>query len=336
MKSRHFTIPVFIPDLACPFACVFCNQKKISGVQSVPEPKDVKGIIERHLQTIPEKGSEIELGFFGGSFTGLPLRIQENYLKEVASYLKKGIIKGIRLSTRPDFITIGILNMLKSYGVSTIEIGAQSFDEEVLRKSGRGHSTSQIIGASEMIINSGFRLGLQMMIGLPGDTLEKTIHAAESVVKCGASETRIYPVLVIQDTVLEKLYRRGKYEPLSLEEAVFRCAKVFKIFEKTDITILRMGLHPSEGLIDKTSLVAGPFHVSFKELVLSELWKQEFKRITEEVVSENILITVPEDQLKHAIGYNSSNRNMLAKRYKKIDFIGCPELNGRNFYADHN
>jgi histone acetyltransferase (RNA polymerase elongator complex component) len=336
MKTRHFTIPIFVPDLACPFTCIFCNQKKISGVQDVPEPVDVKTIIEKHLQTIPKNGSEIELGFFGGSFTGLPLQIQENYLKQVAPYLEQRVIKGIRLSTRPDFINKEILALLKSFGVSTIELGAQSFDDEVLKASGRGHTSKQIVKASEMIVSSGFRLGLQMMTGLPGDSLDKTINTAERIVKSGATETRIYPVLVIKETALELMYSQGKYSPLSLEEAVFRCAEVFRIFEKSNITILRMGLHPSEGLIDKTSLIAGPFHVSFKELVLTELWRQELERYTETNISEKIAITVAENQIKHAIGYNSSNRKMLEKKHKRVDFIGSSELNGRNFYADHN
>lgn len=334
MKTRHFTIPVFVPDLACPFTCIFCNQKKISGVQDVPGPECVKPIIDRHLQTIPLNGSEIELGFFGGSFTGIPLQMQEDYLKQATSYLEKGIIKGIRLSTRPDFINVKILDLLKSYGVSTIELGAQSFDDTVLKHSGRGHTSKQIIEASEMIVDSGFQLGLQMMTGLPGDTREKTIYTAESIVKYGASETRIYPVLVIKDTALETLYLTGKYKPLSLEEAVFLSAEAFRIFEKNNITILRMGLHPSEGLIGKTSLVAGPFHVSFKELVLSELWKQELERFTKDVASENIQITVAADQLKHAVGYSSANRKMLEHFYKHVDFIGSAELNGRTFYAD--
>lgn len=336
MKTRHFTIPIFVPDLACPFTCIFCNQKKISGIQDIPAPADVKIIIDRHLQTIPKNGSVIELGFFGGSFTGLPLQIQGNYLKQVAPYLEQGVIKGIRLSTRPDFIKEDVLKLLKEYGVTTIELGAQSFDDEVLKASGRGHTSRQIVEASEMIVNSGFRLGLQMMTGLPGDSLDKTINTAESIVKCGAVETRIYPVLVIKDTALELMYNQGKYTPLLLEETVYRCAEAFRIFEKNSITILRMGLHPSEGLIDKTSLIAGPFHVSFKELVLTELWRQELERYAEINVSERIVIMVAEDQLKHAIGYNSSNRKMLEKKYKWVDFIGSSELNGRNFYADHN
>ncbi len=335
MQTRHFTIPIFIPDLACPFTCIFCNQKTISGVQDVPSPDDVKAIIEKHLATIPQNDSEIELGFFGGSFTGLPLQMQKNYLLQVKHYLEMGIIKGIRLSTRPDFITEEILDMLKMHGVNTIELGAQSFDDEVLKASGRGHSAQQIIEASEMIIRRGFRLGLQMMTGLPGDTLEKTIHTAQSIVTCGASETRIYPVLVIKDTSLEVLYNKGKYEPLTLKEAVFRCAEVFRIFEKNNIIILRMGLHPSEGLIEKTSLIAGPFHVSFKELVLSELWKQEFQGITENNKSEKISITIAADQVKHAIGYESTNRRMLEKIFKHVDFIGSSELKQREFHADY-
>lgn len=196
---KHYTIPIFIPELACPHQCVFCDQRKISGQQEIPNIDDINKKIKAYLKTIPEKRSRVEIGFFGGSFTGLPMDQQEMYLKAAAEFVKGRRVEGIRLSTRPDYINREILDLLKKNKVITIELGAQSMDPGVLAKSGRGHSVEDIEKASKMIIDDGFELGLQMMIGLPGDTLEKAKHTAKKIVELGARNTRIYPTLVIKE-----------------------------------------------------------------------------------------------------------------------------------------
>ncbi|NOX86607.1 MAG: radical SAM protein, partial [Chlorobi bacterium] len=160
---KHYTIPVFIPELACPFQCVFCNQRKITGKQLVPDDDEIIQTIESHLQTFKEKERKVEIGFFGGSFTGILIQQQQHYLELVQPYFEKGDIQGIRLSTRPDYINSGVLKLLKAMNVSTIELGAQSFDEEVLKRSFRGHTAKQTTETAKQILDHGFDLGLQMM-----------------------------------------------------------------------------------------------------------------------------------------------------------------------------
>ena len=232
MKKQHFNIPVFIPELACPFQCIYCNQQKISGRLKIPSPKEIDRIIIDHLNTISKNKSEIELAFFGGNFTGIPVNEQEEYLKLVQPYINSGQISGIRLSTRPDYINNKVLELLKKYNVKTIELGAQSLDDDVLKLSKRGHTAKDTERASEIILKAGFSLGLQMMIGLPGDTLGKSIFTAKKIIELGADNTRIYPALVIKDTKMEKMYAEGKYHPLSLEDAVRWSKELLLIFEK--------------------------------------------------------------------------------------------------------
>jgi len=334
MKIRHFTIPVFIPMQACPFRCIFCDQEKISGHVKSPAFEEVNQIIEKHLATIPAENSIIELGFFGGTFTGLPLHQQETYLNAAKPYIETGKISGIRLSTRPDFIDDEILLFLKKHGVKTIELGAQSMNNEVLKKSGRGHSVADTITAAELIIKNGFRLGLQMMIGLPGDTLEHSLFTAGKFVELQAKDVRIYPLVVIKGTALEKLYRTGKYIPLSLDEAVKNTSEVYKIFESAGVNIIRTGLHPSEGLLSGDDLVAGPFHVSFKELVLTQLWREILSKIQKPENSSQISISVAAKELNYAIGYQASNKNVLLEKFQKVNFKIDEILKNREYHVN--
>lgn len=326
MCKKIYIIPIFIPELACPFQCLYCNQQKISGVIQSPNVKEIIDTIELHLETMP-KSAHIELAFFGGNFTGIPMREQENYLKIAQPYIKSGLIKGLRLSTRPDYINAEVLELLKKYKVDTIELGAQSFDEEVLKCSKRGHNTMDIFKAVELIKIFGIKFGLQMMIGLPGDTKEKAIKTAEKIIELNADNTRIYPTLVIKDTKLAAMFKKGEYKPLSMKEAINWCASIVEIFEKSSVKVLRVGLHPSEGLLDGSELVAGPFHQSFRELVLSEIWRRKLRMIDQ--ISDSIRICVNPKELNYAVGYNSSNKKFLLNKFKKIAFIADSNLKGR-------
>ena len=331
MPQKHYTIPVFIPELACPNRCVFCNQQKISGQILIPGEDEIIAQIEKYLPGF-KPDAHIEIGFFGGSFTGVPVHEQEHFLQIAQPYLLSGRIHGIRVSTRPDYISAEKLDLLKLYGVTTIELGAQSLDEEVLLKSKRGHSIRDVENAASLIKEYGFSLGLQMMTGLPGDTLEKTLMTAHRIVALGADNTRIYPALVIKNTELEDLYRAGLYTPLSLDEAIDRVKQIIPIFDEAGITILRIGLHPSEGLLNGDDLVAGPFHPSFKELAETALWTDLFKSIPVLPLSDFLLeITVPEGQRNVAIGYQAVNKKRLELKYKKVKFIEDDQLQYHQF-----
>lgn len=319
---KHFTIPIFVPELACPNRCVFCNQHSISGCQKQPEPAEVREIILQHLKTIPENDSHIDVGFFGGSFTGIDTNLQEQYLSIANEFLVAGNVHGIRLSTRPDYINPDILTVLQRYGVSTIELGAQSLNDEVLLLSGRGHKVADVERASELILSAGFKLGLQMMTGLPGDTPQLSLQTARRIVELGATCTRIYPTLVIKGTELEQRWRSGEYQPQSLDEAIELAARLMDIFYYAGVEVIRVGLHPSEGLLDGSEMLAGPFHPSFRELVKTFIWKQKLVKLIEQYPQGGkIWIPVPPDELRHAIGYNSENRKMLQEHFINAEFF---------------
>ncbi len=332
---KHYNIPIFIPEMACPHQCVFCDQKKISGQQHIPDIQAVKDKIESYLETIPAKRSRVEIAFFGGSFTGIPIDIQKAYLETAAKYVNGSRVEGIRLSTRPDYINEDILNLLKKYKVKTIELGAQTLDEEVLAKSGRGHNIEDVENASKMIIEAGFELGLQMMIGLPGDTREKALHTAKRIIELGAKNTRIYPCLVIKGTQLEGLMEMGKYTPMRLTEAILWVKDLYLLFEEANVNVIRIGLHPSEELDPNHSLVGGPYHPSFKELVMTEIWKEHLFERIEFKPDKAIIIYVPHDQLNFAIGHKSENSQLLSNHFLSVKIKTDVKLIKRAFYVDY-
>lgn len=318
LKSNHSNIPIFLPELACPHRCVFCNQSHISGQKSIPSFQDVTDTIEKYLKTIP-RNSTIQIAFFGGSFTGLPISIQKDYLQLAQPYITSGVVSGIRISTRPDYITNEILEMLSDYGVTEIELGAQSIDDDVLKASGRGHSSNDIRQATRLILAKNIHLGLQMMIGLPGDSLEKSLQTANTIIELGAHSTRIYPTLVVKDTPLAMLFEQGKYSPLSIDEAIAWTKELYLLFERNNVTVLRTGLHPNEEFNSKTSLLGGPYHPSFKELVLSSIWMDLFEQSLPQGKGK-LTVFVSEEEINHAVGYNSSNKKKLKEKYGWINF----------------
>ncbi|NOY50570.1 MAG: radical SAM protein [Chlorobi bacterium] len=317
---KHYNIPIFVPELACPFRCAFCNQEKISGQKKIPYDKEIIETIENHLSSFREKNRKVNIAFFGGSFTGIPLPEQEHYLKLAQPYIKSGEINAVRLSTRPDYINDEILGLLRKYHVETIELGAQSLDDEVLKKSFRGHTVKQVEDAARLIVKRGFKLGLQMMIGLPGDTLEKSIATARKIISLGAENTRIYPALVIKDTPMHRWYEQGKYIPLSLGEALNITKQLIPIFEQAGLNVIRVGLHPSEGLISGDELIAGPFHVSFKELVLTDMWSDKLNFLKNGNKKGKLEIIVPKSEINYAIGYRAKNKINLLKYYKTVRY----------------
>lgn len=314
----------------CPFDCIFCNQRNITGQQHVLSDKEIRMKIEKNLETIPNENRQVEIAFFGGSFTGLPLEKQKHYLQLVQPWIESGVVTGIRISTRPDYINHDVLAMLKAFGVNTIELGVQSMDDEVLRNSGRGHTAEDVRQAATMIRNGGFSLGLQMMIGMPDDTFEKSLQTTREIIDLGARSTRIYPTLVIKNTTVEKLYRHKKFEPLSLEEAVEWCSRIVPLFEYAGVKILRLGLHPSEGILHGNDLIAGPFHVAFGEMVYSKIWFNILNEL-ESNTNADITIFVNPTQLNHAIGHGGMNRKMMEGRFRRISFRGNEELQNRQF-----
>lgn len=331
---RHFNIPVFIPELACPFRCVYCNQFSMTGNGKAPDIDEVTSIIDTHLTTLHPGKGRIEVAFFGGSFTGLEWKMQLQYLDAVQPYLQEGRVEGIRLSTRPDYIAEKNLSRLKEMGVVAIELGAQSLDDEVLKRSGRGHTAEDVVNASGLIKLWGFELGLQMMTGLPGDSVEKSLQTAREIVKLKAETTRIYPTLVIRDTPLEDLFNKGLYAPQTIESAVDLSARLFEVFSHADVKILRMGLHPSEGFFTGESLVAGPFHPAFGELVLSKIWHHRLFHLLETRQERAITIVVNPSEINVAIGHKAGNKKFLLNHFNKVKFVASREVPKGEYHVD--
>ena len=327
--NQFRTIPVFVPELACPNRCTYCNQHLISGQLQMPSEKEIVEKIETHLNTFPPN-VHVEVGFFGGNFTGIETEAQESLLKIIQPYIRQGKIHAIRLSTRPDYIDEERLTLLKKYGVKTIELGVQSTDDEILSLTNRGYNSQCVEKSSKLIREFGFDLGLQMMIGLPGDTKEKSFQTARKIIELGATQTRIYPTLVIEGTELATQYLKGEYSPLSIEEAIDRTKEIVLLFERNNVTILRVGLHPTEGFISGTDFLAGPFHVSFKELVLTEIWHDLLKDIPFDKEKE-LIIEVPKREINYAIGYQGKNKKFLEERLKKVQFVPSQNIETRSF-----
>ena len=314
---KHYNIPIFLPELACPYRCVYCNQFSITGLNDIVKTEDVKTIIDNHLASFKEENRFVEVAFFGGNFTGLPLQMQNDYLDAVQPYLDKGLINGIRCSTRPDYITLQRVQEITRLGMRNIELGAQSTNNEVLEICKRGHTYNDIVEASQIILSEGITLGLQMMIGLPSSEEENDLQTAKDIVNLGAKETRIYPCIVVKDTELAAMYRSGDYEALSIEEAVRRSAKLYSYFTENDVKVLRIGLHTSDEL-DNEAYVAGPYHKNFAEMVFSNIWKEKLTNI--KTGSKNIIINVPESQINHAIGWKGENKKLLLERFDGVEF----------------
>ncbi len=257
-------ISLFIPHLGCPHKCSFCNQNTITGKQSQPSADDVRSAVETALK---KKNYDYEIAFFGGSFTAIDREYMLSLLKAAYDYVKDGRVNGIRISTRPDCIDEEVLDILKKYGVTSIELGAQSMDDEVLRANFRGHTAEDVENASRLIKSFGFELGLQMMTGLYLDTDEKAVQTAQKIIDLAPDTIRIYPTVVLKNTYLAKLYEDELYKPQTVDDAANLCTKIVPMFEKAGIRVIRLGLHSSPEL--KKNMIAGAFHDSFGEIVKS-------------------------------------------------------------------
>jgi len=264
-------IPFFIPHSGCPHQCVFCNQKKITGESRQADAAAIPQTVRKYLDS--HTGQEpVEIAFYGGSFTALPFESQRTYLNAASPFLASGKIQGIRLSTRPDAISRGTVSLLQEYRVSTVELGAQSMDDSVLIRSGRGHTTADTRNAARLLREHHFTIGLQLMPGLPGDSPETFMKTVDRVIELQPDFVRIYPALVIKNTPLHGLFTAGLYSPLSLEEAVSLCGSALRRFNQAGINVIRIGLQPSEELERPGTIVAGPYHPAFRQLVEASLF----------------------------------------------------------------
>lgn len=260
---KHANLSIFVPHAGCPHQCSFCSQRTISGVEAAPSGAQVTALCTRCAESLAES-TEAEIAFFGGSFTGLDRAYMLELLKAAFPFVENGTFHGIRISTRPDYIDGDVLDVLARYGVTSIELGAQSMDDGVLLSNGRGHCAADVESAAGLVKKAGFSLGLQMMTGLWRSTSEKDFATAQKLEALEPDTMRIYPTVVLEKTALAELYRRGVYEPQTLPEAVELGAALLDFFLKRDIRVIRMGLHDEPSL--REARVAGPWHPAFREL----------------------------------------------------------------------
>ena len=331
--KKEYIIPIFVPHLGCPNDCTFCNQKKISGQTKKVTKQDVRNTIEYYLKNFKKDDNYIEVAFFGGSFTGIDPKIQEELLSVAYEYIKNKKIDSIRLSTRPDYIDKETLKRLKKYGVKTIELGVQSTNDYILKKCRRRHTFEDVKKASKLIRRFGFTLGHQMMVGLPESTRQDEIKTAKDLIKLKPKIIRIYPVLVISGTQLEEDYKNGDYEPLNVEQAVEISKELLVLFASKHINVIRIGLQNTSEITDpnnpNSQVVAGPYHPAFRQLVESALW---YDAISEKIKKVNINIkdvqidANPYD-INNIIGHkrcnvtkidNLYNTNLIVKSNEKI------------------
>lgn len=323
-------IALFIPFQGCPFHCIYCDQRQISGSE-ILTPQRAACEIRSAMDGRAEVPFDGDIAFFGGTFTGLPRAEMTAYLQAAYPYVKSGRVRGIRLSTRPDFIDEKILSLLQQYGVCHIELGVQSMDDEVLRLSGRGYTAQTVWESARKILSFGFSLGMQMMPGLPGDTPQKSMATAHAFAEMGAEEVRVYPTLVLRNTALARLYDAGNYQPMTLEAAVSLCAALKTFFVQQHITLLKMGLHST---LSPNSVVAGPYHPAFGQLVNSRLCLDKMMAFCLENRCANGILRVLPNQydVSDIVGQRGQNRIALEKKQKlTLKIIKKPLTNDEKY-----
>ena len=337
--KNHAIIPIFIPHRGCPNDCVFCNQRKITARTDDVTPQDARRIIDTWLTTLrPVHYQEssgktdcktVEVAFYGGSFTGLSIVEQSSFLAVADEYKQKGLVDKIHLSTRPDYIDEYILDNLSSYHVDTIELGVQSFDDDVLKLSNRGHTSNDVYEAVRLIKRYGFELGIQLMIGLPGDSLESCVMSARKTAELQPSLARLYPTIVLDETELYEMYMRNEYVPLSREEAVLRTKEMYKILDEAGITIMRVGLKSTDIIGEGGAINGGTYHPAFRQLVEGEIAKERIEPLLREFIlcndfnsespRQKVTVYSAGRWFSNMIGHHACNRRYYTDNYPSLD-----------------
>ena len=314
---RHSNISIFVAHVGCPNKCSFCNQHTISGSQKAPSAPEVRTICTQALGEI-KNPENAEIAFFGGSFTAIPRGYMLELLGTAHEFIGEEKFHGIRISTRPDCIDIEILEILKKYGVTSIELGAQSMNDDVLRLNDRGHTSEDIFNASRLIREYGFELGLQMMIGLYGSTPETENETMQKILEIKPDTVRIYPVVILEHTRLAELLKSGEYKPFDFDYVVEFSAKCLMTFEKNNIKVIKCGLHASEFV--ENDKIGGFYHPAFRELCESIIYRNKISEIIIPNVNQYIF-KVNDKCISKALGHKKSNVEFFRKKGIEIGFI---------------
>ena len=305
----HSNISIFVPHKGCPNDCSFCNQRVISGQTVSATPRDVENAVMTAIK-YNVNTENTEIAFFGGSFTAIEREYMCSLLTAAKHFLETRKFKGIRVSTRPDCIDEDVLSVLKSYGVTAVELGAQSMNDEVLSANNRGHSSDDVRKASALIKQYGFELGLQMMTGLYKSDFHKDLYTAEEIIKLKPDTVRIYPTVVLKNTRLAYLQETGKYKAPTAEESAPFCAELLQMFTENDIKVIKLGLHSSEAV--EGDMVGGAYHPAFRELCEGHIYLNKIlEKLNGKDKNCEYTVFVNEKALSKAKGQQKRNEKAL-------------------------
>lgn len=316
--EKPFIIPIFIPQEGCPHRCVFCNQSSITGLhQHIPNSDEIFSLVNENLKFKRPNRNKTQIAFFGGNFLGLKKDHVRYLLSTTDQFVRSGKVDSIRFSTRPDTINIERLRMIEKYSVSTIEIGAQSMDDQVLEKSNRCHTALDTQKATQLLKDRNYEIGIQIMVGLPDDNERKAIDTAYKVSRLSPDFVRIYPTIVLSNSLLGKWYQNGKYQPLPLHQCVSIVKKIYLLFKSCNIPVVRMGLQPTTELNQEGTILAGPYHPAFGHLVYSAIYLDKIISILESdgPVLDEVFISVHPRNISRVRGIKNQNFDILTRRY---------------------
>ena len=319
---KHSNISVFVPHVGCPHKCSFCDQRTISGAQSLPHGRDVREVCEQALREVSSP-ENTEIAFFGGSFTAITRDYMLELLEAAHEYVGEGRFRGIRCSTRPDCISAEVLELLKGFGVTAIELGAQSMKDEVLEANERGHTAQDVVNAGRLIREHGFELGLQMMTGLYKSSLEDDMDTARRIADLAPDTVRIYPVAVLRGTRLGQLYLSGEYAPVPFDEMVEVCADIMKLFTDRGIRVIKCGLHASEFV--EQDMVAGYYHPAFRELCEAAIYRSIILDAIEKELPDcrgKVTAEVSSRCISKAVGQKRANIEFFRERGLDVTIVG--------------
>ena len=318
---KHSNISIFIPHIGCPHRCSFCDQRTISGAENIPHGEDVREICEKALAEV-KSPENTEIAFFGGSFTAIPRAYMTELLEAAYSFVGEGKFKGIRLSTRPDCIDREVLTILKKYGVTSIELGAQSMSNKVLKANQRGHSADDVEKAAKLIREFGFELGLQMMVGLYKSDMADEFETLDKIAAIRPDTVRIYPVVILDGTKLGELYKSGEYSTFSFDEVTEFAAIAMMKFEYEGIKVIKCGLHASEFV--ERDMLGGFYHPAFRELCESNIYRRKIEELIayETKSGFDFVFAVNSTCISKAMGHKKSNVEYFKNQGININIVG--------------
>ena len=321
---KHANIALFVPHEGCPHRCVFCDQRTISGQTQRVTEADIDKAVDIAVRSPAFSPQDTEIAFFGGSFTAIDREYMLSLLRGAEKYVRNGTVRGIRCSTRPDAIDDEVLDIYSSFGGTTIELGCQSMDDRVLAMNRRGHTSEDTERASRLIKAHGLSLGVQMMTGMYGDTEAGAVETAEKLISLEPECARIYPTIVLDNTALGVLYKRGEYKAQTLEAAVALCAKLLRMFEEKNISVIKLGLHASNDV--GGNALAGPYHPAFRELCESRIYLENAEKLLSLKPAGEYALMVSSREISKATGQKKSNISLLAQRGWHVRFVQSEEM----------